>query len=208
MGAAVSTPAHTAATAGPPHQHDSIHARLAHQLQHTHVAATPSTPLTVGVSSAELTPAAAADPTLMSKPARQPCACAHLHPGKSCLSYVVSSFGRSFYLAYGIRAGISLALHLIKLLRGPTPLKVFDLNELVSAHGLPIDAVRMGLFMGGFTGIYNGIRCMLARLTGKDNPYTVMGAGTVAGLSILFQNPDSHRTLALYVWARVFQWSV
>lgn len=40
---------------------------------------------------------------------------------------------------------------------------------------------------------------------GRDDKYTVMGAGTVAGLSLLFQPADTHRTLALYAWARVAQ---
>lgn len=133
------------------------------------------------------------------------CACSHLHPGRTCLAYVVSSFGRSFYLAYGIRAGISLALHAIKLLRTGHAHNLFDLDELVGAHGLPVDAIRIGLFLGGFTGLYNGMRCLLARLTGVDNEKTVMFAGAVASLSILFQHKDSHRTIALYALARVCQ---
>ena len=56
---------------------------------------------------------------------------------------MVSSFGRSFYLAYGIRAGISLALHIIKLLKSKRPMAVFEIDQLVGAHGLPVDAVRM-----------------------------------------------------------------
>ena len=135
---------------------------------------------------------------------RKPCACAHMHPHKTCLSYLVSSFGRSFYLAYGIRAGISLALHIIKLLK-TSPRSVFDVEQLVGAHGLPVDAVRMGLFLGCFTGLYNGIRCLLARWLGRDDAWTVAGAGFVAGLSIKFHPADSHRTLALYILARVFQ---
>ena len=49
------------------------------------------------------------------------------------------------------------------------------------------------------------MRCLLARWLGQDNVYTVMGAGAVAGLSINFHPADSHRTLALYILARVAQ---
>jgi len=135
---------------------------------------------------------------------KPPCACAHLHHGKTCLSFVVSSFGRSFYLAYGIRAGISLALHLIRLVR-TNPRHLLDLNKVVGAHGLPVDAVRMGLFLGGFCGIYNGVRCLLARWLKRDDASTVLAAGGLASLSILFHSHDSHRTLSLYVLARVVQ---
>lgn len=133
------------------------------------------------------------------------CSCIHMHPGRTCLSFIVSSFGRSFYLAYGIKAGITLLLHVIKLLRSKQPSRIFDLNQLVSAQGLPIDAVRMGLFFGGFTGLYNGCRCLLARWTGRDDKHTVMLSGLIAGASIVFQPKDTHRTLALYAWARVLQ---
>jgi hypothetical protein len=97
-----------------------------------------------------------------------------------------------------------LALHIIKLLR-TRPSAVFQIDQLVGAHGLPADAVRMGLFLGGFTGIYNGMRCLLARWSGRDDVSTVMVSGAVAGLALNFHPKDSHRTLALYVLARVFQ---
>ena len=97
-----------------------------------------------------------------------------------------------------------MALHIIKLLR-TRPSAVFQIDQLVGAHGLPADAVRMGLFLGGFTGIYNGMRCLLARWSGRDDVSTVMVSGAVAGLALNFHPKDSHRTLALYVLARVFQ---
>jgi len=167
------------------------------------------TPASNKAASLSASPAAATVPSstpssLTRRGERPPCACSHLHPHKSCLAYLVSSFGRSFYLAYGIRAGISLALHVIRLLR-TRPRDVLSIEKLVGAHGLPADAVRMGLFLGGFTGIFNGMRCVFARWTGKDNVATVMASGALAGLAINFHPADSHRTLALYVLARVFQ---
>jgi hypothetical protein len=133
-----------------------------------------------------------------------PCACSFLHPGRSCISFIASSFGRSFYLAYGLRAGLSLALHIIKLVR-TRPSSLTSLEEIFGARGLPLEAVRLGLFFGGFTGIYNALNCLLTRLRGKFDSSTALTSGACAGLSLLFLDRSSHRTLALYLFARVIQ---
>jgi hypothetical protein len=59
--------------------------------------------------------------------------------------------------------------------------------------------------MGTFSGAYNGIRCLLTRLRKKDDHYNVLTAGGIAGLAILFEEKSSHRTIALYLLARVIQ---
>lgn len=135
---------------------------------------------------------------------RKACPCAAQHPGKSCYSFIIQSFGRAFYIAYGLRAGLSLALHLLKLLR-TAPKKIFSLEDLVGVQGLPLDAVRIGLFFGCFTGLYNATKCALTRANKQLKPWMVVLSGTLAGTSLLFLERDTHRIISLYLFARVVQ---
>lgn len=74
-----------------------------------------------------------------------------------------------------------------------------------SASGLPIDAVRTGLFIGGFSGLYNGLRCLLNRSQYFSPQLSVLISGAIASLSILWSDRSNHRTIALYLLARVCQ---
>lgn len=135
------------------------------------------------------------------------CPCAKQHPNRKCLKHCLVMFGRSFYIAYGLRAGLSLALHIIKILRSKQPTDILNIDKLFSANGLPVEAVRVGLLFGGFSGIYHGVQCLLARLQQQHNNKHILISGSVAGLISIYSIKDvsSRRTLALYMFARCLQ---
>lgn len=116
-------------------------------------------------------------------------------------------FRRGFVLAYGIRAGLGTMTRALALYKEG---KYQDMRgwRLVSERGLQYreDAVRLGLFVGGFTGSYHLVSGALKRWQGDLTPaQNCMAAGTAAGLTLLFLSKERRRTLALYMLARIAQ---
>ena len=140
-------------------------------------------------------------------------------------------FRRGFILAYATRAGISLFTRLFACARRR---RWEDLGwKFFSEEGLVYreDAVRLGIFVGGFSGIYHALRAIgrpgacspaaeedgagtrgrgvgglakrLQRLLGGDAGAGI--AGGLAGLVVLSQVTSRRRTLALYLMARALQ---
>jgi len=85
----------------------------------------------------------------------------------SCASHAAALAWRGFTTAYMTRAGISLAAHAVRTLRGRSSRKVFDLSHLVGESSLKYreDAVRFGLFTATFVGGYSATRCWLCYAT-------------------------------------------
>lgn len=116
-------------------------------------------------------------------------------------------FTRGFTLGYGVRAGLSLATKLFSVIRKG---RFAALNwSLLSETSLVyrVDAVRLGLFCGGYTAVYHAARHWLGKLARLDQSQRDILAGALAGLCVLFQSRDRRRTLALYTLARVAQCS-
>ncbi|OWZ23139.1 hypothetical protein PHMEG_0002036 [Phytophthora megakarya] len=69
----------------------------------------------------------------------------------------------NFLLAYNTRAGIATLLRLLKLLQRRDWKAAVDLRQLLDEKHLNfrVDAVRLGLFLGWFTGGYRGLRALL-----------------------------------------------
>ncbi|CAI5489821.1 unnamed protein product [Closterium sp. Naga37s-1] len=68
------------------------------------------------------------------------------------------------------------------------------------------EACRLGLFFGGFSGLYHATRCLLRRCRDCDTPANAAIAGAVSGLSVLaLDDPNKRRSLALYLLARLAQ---
>ena len=92
------------------------------------------------------------------------------YDGPTCASHALSLAWRGFTTAYMTRAGISLAAHAVRTLRGRDPRKAFDLKHLVGESSLKYreDAVRFGLFTAFFVGGYSATRCWLCYATALD----------------------------------------
>ena len=113
---------------------------------------------------------------------------------------------RGFTLAYAARAGVGL------LSRSAQSVRRGRYRELVgwqlfSEKGLVYreDAVRLGLFVGGFSGVYHAVKVLCEEKGGPWARHSAVLAGAAAGLSVLCQDQTSRRTIALYMLARALQ---
>ncbi|KAK9805247.1 hypothetical protein WJX72_008453 [[Myrmecia] bisecta] len=120
----------------------------------------------------------------------------------------LDGFKRGFVLAYGVRAGIGIVARALQLWRA-RQYSALGGWGLLSEKGLVYreDAVRLGLFVGGFTGLYHLLHEVLAARCGtpQNEGQICFIAGTVAGLTLLFQTGGRRRTLAMYMAARLAQ---
>jgi hypothetical protein len=63
---------------------------------------------------------------------------------------------------------------------------IFDERHL----SFRVEAVRLGVFFGVFSGGYKAILCLLRNATGSDAPIHAFLAGGVASLSLAALNPE------------------
>lgn len=137
------------------------------------------------------------------------------YKAKECLIHALTSFLRTFAVGFGLRAGLALALRAISLVK-KNSLSLFTLEDLLDEKHLRVrvDAVRIGLFLGTFTGGFNYLHCSIRRFylwyfpkdltPQKENKITLV-AGFLAGLSILSQNNTRRRWFALLASVRLLQ---
>lgn len=71
-------------------------------------------------------------------------------------------------LVFNIRAAVALLLRMLTVLRAQ-PRNFFDLKTLVGEESLRfrLEAVRLGLFVGGFSGFYTFLRAILSHWSAK-----------------------------------------
>mmetsp|Transcript_8274 Transcript_8274/g.13396 ORF Transcript_8274/g.13396 Transcript_8274/m.13396 type:complete len:524 (-) Transcript_8274:1950-3521(-) len=113
----------------------------------------------------------------------------------------------NFLLAYNIRAGVALLLRFLNVLT-KKPKDIFSIKALVTESNLQFreEAVRLGLFFGGFSGIYKVISHGLANFGGKGKQsWHSAVAGWFAGVSLCAMDASWYRTLALYMSTRGIQ---
>ena len=136
---------------------------------------------------------------------RPPCPCGH--DGTSCMEHAASSFWRSFVLAYMVRAGIAVFTRSVGLLRSKNPAEVLRFENLISEKHVFYreEAVRLGMFLGSFTGGYHVVRCQLCNKLGFTPRKAALAAGCASGLSSVFLKKNKRRTLATYLMARLAQ---
>jgi len=125
----------------------------------------------------------------------------------------------NFLLAYNTRAGIAALLRLLKLLQRRDWKAATDLRQLLDERHLAfrVDAVRLGLFLGWFTGGYRGLRALLPVIMRRflpkeqlENDQTLkelsaLGSGAIAALALGFVDAKRRRSLALYALTRALQ---
>eukprot|EP01080_Neovahlkampfia_damariscottae_P002121 gene2121-1987_t len=126
---------------------------------------------------------------------------------KEILKYSLQKFLNGFYIGYGSRSVLSLLVRIFSLLKGGKIKKVFTVAELVSEKKLIVreEAVRIGLFLGGFSGLFSLIKLLLDKYRDSKSGLHSFIAGSLASSSLIFQEQSSQRTMALYLLARVFQ---
>lgn len=106
----------------------------------------------------------------------------------------------------------------MQYLRNCSPKSAFSLKALLDESDFKFreEAVRTGLLVGGFTGVYKAVMYTLSQLDadeskpkqGKKNRnkswHSAVG-GFLAGFTLLFMDKSWHRTLALYMATRAVQ---
>jgi hypothetical protein len=77
----------------------------------------------------------------------------------------------NFLLAYNVRFGVALVLRIISLAMS-SPKTLLDLGEILSEKHLHFreEAVRMGLFIGSFSGLYLTSKALLRDITNEELP--------------------------------------
>ncbi|RLN51179.1 hypothetical protein BBJ28_00003520 [Nothophytophthora sp. Chile5] len=125
----------------------------------------------------------------------------------------------NFLLAYNTRAGIAALLRVFKLLQKREFAAATDLRQLLDERHLAfrVEAVRLGLFLGWFTGGYRGLRALLPvllrRILPQKHPQhetrvrelSAVGSGAIAALALGFVDAKRRRSLALYALTRALQ---
>ena len=135
------------------------------------------------------------------------------------LTFVIKSasqtFVNGFLKAFSIRAAIGVLSRIIELLRkNPKELLSFS-NILGEKHLIfRVEAIRLGLFIGSFSGIYHLVSLLLKSRkntnnklkNSEENKINSFLAGSIAGgISICFLPKETRKTLALYAVARSLQ---
>ncbi|CAB3375416.1 Hypothetical predicted protein [Cloeon dipterum] len=116
--------------------------------------------------------------------------CPHPH---SCLHYTLHSSAKQFAIGYGLQACLNLLLRFRKIAKNPTILGKMLFGK--EAYGL-------GAFLGGFSGLFKLILCLLRRATGGDSPKHAIPAGLLAGTTFGFYPSP---TVALYMMWKTLQ---
>jgi len=79
--------------------------------------------------------------------------------------------------------------------------KLFDEKHLV----VRVDAIRLGLAVGGFSGLYEYVLRLVSRYHDNQMGAANFLAGLVGGIAILFLEKDTRRMVSLYVLGRVLE---
>jgi len=97
------------------------------------------------------------------------------------VTYSLRSFAKSFLIGYGAHTGFHLILRIIKLLRS-SPCTLLNIDAVFGAAPAKAraDAVRLGFFFGGFTGLFEFTYSLLDRIRGADDGWNAAAAGAVA----------------------------
>mmetsp|Transcript_24958 Transcript_24958/g.30490 ORF Transcript_24958/g.30490 Transcript_24958/m.30490 type:complete len:432 (-) Transcript_24958:466-1761(-) len=129
-------------------------------------------------------------------------------------SKAFKTFLTNFVLTYNLRAGVAFLVRIFSVLRRD-PKAFFSLKTLLDEAQFKFreEAVRIGLFVGSFTGIYKAVTYGLARRESGDcesgkvvkKKWHSATAGFLAGFSLLIMDKSWHRTLSLYMATRAVQ---
>ena len=138
-----------------------------------------------------------------------------------------NTFFKGFTIAFGIRALIGILGRVVTILR-KKPLGLLSFSNILGEKHVVfrLEAIRLGMFVGGFAGIYRAItlffyylRCKREkikfvpslkyreeiRMDDRSRVECYVAGAVAAGVSVSFLSHESRRTLALYSMARAFQ---
>eukprot|EP01126_Amoeba_proteus_P050294 TRINITY_DN5930_c0_g1_i9.p1 TRINITY_DN5930_c0_g1~~TRINITY_DN5930_c0_g1_i9.p1 ORF type:complete len:459 (+),score=84.42 TRINITY_DN5930_c0_g1_i9:63-1379(+) len=114
---------------------------------------------------------------------------------------------RGFSLAFACRSSLSVLLRLLQLARRGQLKQIFSIENVFSEKTLVVrvEAVRIGLAVGCFSGGYEFITRFLIRYWNITRGINSMIAGFFSAISLLFLNAEDRRMVSLYAMARASQ---
>lgn len=110
------------------------------------------------------------------------------HANVSCSEYVVTSAVKNFFIGLG---GFGVLTSIMR------PKQLMQRPSLILEKCFRRESINFGLFLGGFTGTFKLINCLLRRHREKNENWHAAVAGACAGSCSLFY-PSS--TIALYIF--------
>lgn len=111
----------------------------------------------------------------------------------SCVHYILKGSIQVFSYALSAQLVINLFFGTRKLITKP-----FLTREIIFRKG----NLNLPMFLGGFTGLYRLISCLLRRFFKKDSSYYAIPAGLIGGLTFMIY---SSNTIALYFMWKALQ---
>lgn len=113
----------------------------------------------------------------------------------SCVRSICTDTPKIALVTYLIKVGLSTLFSIKKIMKKPSYLlKIFTGK----------DAIRFGLFVGSFVGLFRTLMCTLRRLVDEDKQkYIPLFAGLIGGLlSALFLAKKTRQSIGLFLMAR------
>lgn len=111
----------------------------------------------------------------------------------SCTYYTLQGAVKLFAVGYSLQVCLLVLMQMRRSIRKPS------LFPRLLVHR---NAFRLGAFLGGFSGIYKLMSCLLRRIFNRDSKFYAVPSGLLAGLAFGFF-PDN--TVALYVMWKSLQ---
>ncbi|KAK5640183.1 hypothetical protein RI129_010994 [Pyrocoelia pectoralis] len=111
----------------------------------------------------------------------------------SCVYYTLQGFCKMAGVGLSIQVALSVVFNLKSILLSPKSMKSILWKK---------KTLSLALFLGGFSGLFRGICCILRQVTGTDSAYYAIPAALIAGIAFK-QYPDT--TVALYVLWKMAQ---
>ncbi|XP_021928347.1 transmembrane protein 135-like isoform X2 [Zootermopsis nevadensis] len=117
-------------------------------------------------------------------------ACSHPF---SCTYYTLEGAVKLFALGYSLQVCLRILMQMKRLIRKPSLFPKLLIHR---------NAFKLGAFLGGFSGIFKLMSCLLRRIFNRDSKLHAIPSGLLAGLTFGFF-PDN--TIALYVMWKSLQ---
>lgn len=123
------------------------------------------------------------------------------------LKVAFKQFLRGFAIAFASRTALTVLLRVLQLARKGEIKSLLSIEEIFNELHLErrVEAVRLGLAVGVFSGGFEAVYRVLNTIRGKEGGLNSVIGGFFAGIGLLFLNPSDRRTVSLYALARAAQ---
>lgn len=107
---------------------------------------------------------------------------------------------KAFILAFGVRAGVTLCLQLLRVVRGKQAITTAFKNAVGNG-----DARRFASVIGGYAFLWKGIANLMRVERKKDDRLNSAVAGGIASIALIFEKKDTRVAIAQQMFVRALQ---